>query len=115
MINAKNLYGLPERGDTFALKTTETTDPYRLYNVDVYPHSTYEPEGLYASIPYITGHAKTHDASVVWMNPSETWVDIFKWQYKSRETRMVDFLSESGKMEFFLIASAAPSDAPKRV
>jgi alpha 1,3-glucosidase len=72
------VFGIPERADTFLLKTTEKTDPYRLYNLDVFPHSVYEPEGLYGSIPYITTHTKEYDASVLWMNSAETWVDIFK-------------------------------------
>lgn len=105
--NAKHLFGIPERADTFLLRTTENSDPYRLYNLDVFPHSTYEPEGLYGSIPYLTAHTKNYDASILWMNAAETWVDIFKTSYLNAEGRLTNFVSESGKMEFFIIASAS--------
>jgi alpha-glucosidase (family GH31 glycosyl hydrolase) len=86
---ARHLFGLPERVDKFVLKTTENKDPYRyifilitiynrLYNLDVFPHSVYEPEGTYGSVPYLTAHTAEYDASVIWMNAAETWVDIFK-------------------------------------
>lgn len=104
-----HLFGIPERADTFVLKTTEDTDPYRLYNMDVFPHSVYEPEGLYGSIPYITSHTKDYDASVLWMNAAETWVDIRKLTHQSKQGRLTTFLSESGVMEFFIVGSANPS------
>jgi len=38
---ATHLFGLPERSDKFLLRPTEGTDPYRLYNLDVFPHEAY--------------------------------------------------------------------------
>lgn len=61
--NSKHLFGIPERADSFLLRTTESSDPYRLYNLDVFPHDTNAPEGLYGSVPYMTGHASDHDVS----------------------------------------------------
>jgi alpha 1,3-glucosidase len=77
------MFGLPERGDHLSLKTTEFTDPYRLFNSDVFVHDTFEPEGLYGAIPYLTGHSKDFDVSVLWMNSAESWVDIFKWDHSN--------------------------------
>jgi alpha 1,3-glucosidase len=48
------------------------------------------------------------------MNSAETWVDIMETTHNKKDSRLINFVSESGKMEFFLIASAA-SNAPKRV
>lgn len=116
--NSMHLYGLPERADRFQLRTTESSDPYRLYNVDVFPHDEWSPEGLYGSIPYITSHAIDHDVSIIWMNSAETWTEIRKKNFENKSTRsyndarLVDFLSESGKMEFFIVASAAKSANP---
>ena len=31
-----NVYGIPQHADTFSLKDTTTTDPYRIYNLDVF-------------------------------------------------------------------------------
>lgn len=107
---AKYLFGIPERVDKFLLKTTENKDPYRLYNLDVFPHSVYEPEGTYGSVPYLTAHTEKYDASVIWMNAAETWVDIYKQNIDDKEGRLTNFLSESGVMEFFIIASSKKND-----
>jgi alpha 1,3-glucosidase len=56
-LTSSHIYGLPERADTFLLKDTTKTDPYRLYSTDVFPHEVYEPESLYGSMPYVTGHS----------------------------------------------------------
>lgn len=104
---ATHLFGLPERVDKFVLKTTENKDPYRLYNLDVFPHSVNEPEGTYGSVPYLTAHTDSYDAAVIWMNAAETWVDIYKHSLESKEGRLTNFLSESGVMEFFIIASVS--------
>jgi len=94
------LFGIPERADSFLLRTTDKADPYRLYNLDVFPHETNEPEGLYGSLPYITGHSSYSDASIIWMNAAETWVEILKVSddETGKEGRLVDFLSEAMKM-----------------
>ena len=67
-----NVYGLPQHADTFSLKDTTSTDPYRLYNLglsqrnnasspnldsfillllDVFEYELWNPMALYASIP----------------------------------------------------------------
>jgi alpha 1,3-glucosidase len=48
------------------------------------------------------------------MNSAETFIDILKQTNNNQEGRITNFVSESGKMEFLLIASAA-HNAPKRV
>lgn len=62
------MYGLPQHADTFSLKDTTSTDPYRLYNLglcqgnlsnilfnssisDVFEYELWNPMALYASIP----------------------------------------------------------------
>ena len=40
---AKHLFGLPERSDNFLLKDTDSSDPYRLFNVDLFPHDEFNP------------------------------------------------------------------------
>lgn len=52
--------------------------PYRLYNLDVFEHYAYNPQSLYGSIPYLTAHSDKFDASVIWMNSAETFVDLFE-------------------------------------
>jgi alpha 1,3-glucosidase len=41
---AEHVYGIPEHADTLSLKTTKgTTDPYRLYNLDVFEYVVVAP------------------------------------------------------------------------
>lgn len=35
---AQLLFGIPEHADSFALKSTTGSDPYRLYNLDVFEY-----------------------------------------------------------------------------
>jgi len=72
--SSENVYGLPMRAmSTFPLQQNEN---YRLFNQDKFwhPYGTIDP--LYGNWPYITGHAANMDASAVWMNSSETYVNV---------------------------------------
>lgn len=98
-ISSRHLFGLPERSDKFLLKTTSNGEPYRLYNVDLFPHDEWNMQGLYSSIPYITGHNPNHDESILYYNSAETWVDIIRsWGEEENEDKgkLVNFISESG-------------------
>jgi alpha-glucosidase (family GH31 glycosyl hydrolase) len=101
-IKSKDIYGLPERKLFSRLgNTDQMANPYRLYSIDKFPHSVFDPIGLYSGIPYITGHSKTHDESIMWLTASETWVDMT--DYKNE--KLVNFISDAGVMEFFLFGN----------
>jgi len=53
---AKVLFGIPEHADSFILKSTSGTDPYRLYNLDVFEYVVDSKMALYGSVPVIYGH-----------------------------------------------------------
>jgi len=66
---AKHAYGLPERAASLALRPTAAaspldrpaagsaySEPYRLYNLDVFEYLDDSPFGLYGSIPYLMAH-----------------------------------------------------------
>lgn len=40
-VYSQYLYGLPERADRMLLQITEDSDPYRLYNLDIFEHYPY--------------------------------------------------------------------------
>ena len=42
-INSEHLFGLPERSAKLLLQTTENSDPYRMYSVDLFPHDEWNP------------------------------------------------------------------------
>ena len=65
---------------------------------------------MYSSIPYLTAHDyKKGDQSIVWMTASETWVDIKDDMHGEIAGSYVNFVSESGLMEFFIFSSDSPS------
>ncbi|CDW76776.1 neutral alpha-glucosidase ab [Stylonychia lemnae] len=109
-MESEDLYGLPERTAQFTLTTTDKTDPFRLYNVDAFPHKEASIKGLYSSLPYITGHSIDHDESIMLYNSAETWVDInklFSPSLKNQQRKHVNIITEGGKLEFFIFASAS--------
>ena len=80
--NAAALYGIPEHATSMALKRTDAasggnggySDPYRLYNLDVFEYELDEPMSLYGAIPLLVGHGVVGATGVTsaafWLNPS---------------------------------------------
>uniref|UniRef100_A0A158R4R6 Glucosidase II subunit alpha n=1 Tax=Syphacia muris TaxID=451379 RepID=A0A158R4R6_9BILA len=119
------LYGLPEHGDSLALKSTSSGDPYRLYNLDVFEYEQDSRMALYGAVPYVIAHNKKRTVGVLWLNAAETWVDI-KSSYDSKGilSTIVDkltvasslseinahFISESGLIDVTVMSGQNPSD-----
>ncbi|XP_030569070.1 neutral alpha-glucosidase AB [Drosophila novamexicana] len=121
------LFGIPEHADSFALKSTSGTDPYRLYNLDVFEYIVDSKMALYGSVPVLYGHGPQRTAGVYWQNAAETWVDIY-----TTETNVVSslvnfvsgsrkstppaahFISESGIVDVFIMLGPKPIDVFKQ-
>ncbi len=113
---SEHLYGLPERSTTYKLNVTSERLPYRLFAIDKFPHEEFDPQGLYSGIPYVMGHSSNHDEGIMWMNAADTYVDIFEDKVKGKPNgKIVNFLSEGGMLEFFIIASTSPKRLQKRL
>ena len=103
------VYGIPERATTFALKptvdsTTSTvlSEPYRLYNLDVFEYLHESPMGLYGSVPMMVSHGKRgKTAGVFWLNASEMFIDVDA-KRSATGGRRIDWIAESGVMDLFL-------------
>lgn len=106
------MYGLSERESSLLLSDTTKGDPYRFFNIDYYMHQTGDARGEYGSIPYITGHDETNDASLLWVNSSDTWTDLVK---TASDGVFSNFVSESGQIELFLFASDSPKKQLKNL
>jgi alpha 1,3-glucosidase len=52
------------------------SQPYRLYNLDVFEFELNEPMSLYGAIPLLLSHSAEQTAAVFWLNAAETFVDI---------------------------------------
>lgn len=124
---AEVLFGIPEHADTFILKSTSGTDPYRLYNLDVFEYVVDSKMALYGSVPVLYGHGSRRTAGVFWHNAAETWVDIFTAEKNvvssimnfvsgSSETTppAANFMSESGIIDAFIMLGPSPLDVFKQ-
>jgi alpha 1,3-glucosidase len=126
----EHVYGIPEHADTLALKMTKgSTDPYRLYNLDVFEYELYNPMALYGSIPYMIAHGPTHTVGVFWHNGAETWIDtslskakegilgsLVSYFQGSDDTPQVDthWFSESGIIDVFVMMGPRPHNVFKQ-
>ncbi|KAI9496884.1 glycosyl hydrolases family 31-domain-containing protein [Zychaea mexicana] len=95
-----HVYGIPEHASSLSLKETRGgdnayTDPYRLYNTDVFEYALDSPTSLYGAVPLMVAHRVGQSAGVFWMNPSETWIDIVK--SKSEQQSSVQKVLSFGK------------------
>jgi alpha-glucosidase (family GH31 glycosyl hydrolase) len=77
--------------------------PYELFAQDVPTHPPNNQQPLYGSVPYITSLGTTQSSSVTWVNSAHTWVSISDMD----SGKYVNFISESGALEFFVFAAVA--------
>uniref|UniRef100_A0AAR2LUC8 Glycoside hydrolase family 31 N-terminal domain-containing protein n=1 Tax=Pygocentrus nattereri TaxID=42514 RepID=A0AAR2LUC8_PYGNA len=106
-----NVYGLPEHADSLRLKDTSGSEPYRLYNLDVFGYKINRRLGLYGSVPLLVAHKPDRTLGVFWLNASETLGDngpTVKWSRLSPETN-VSWVSESGQIDCFLLLGPSPA------
>lgn len=111
------IYGIPEHASSLALKDTRgfdeinkkifsSSDPYRLFNLDVFEYELDSKMALYGSIPIMLGHNPNglnhRSVGVFWNNPSETWIDIYK--RKEESGKLTHWMSESGSFSLYIFA-----------
>ncbi|KAG0328218.1 hypothetical protein BGZ99_005884 [Dissophora globulifera] len=125
-----HVYGIPEHATSLSLKATRGPDapysePYRLYNLDVFEYEANNPMALYGSVPFMLGHSKNSTAAVFWMNAAETWIDVEKsaedkssgllsWikgkKTLSTPTTKTHWISESGVLDLFVFLGPTQRD-----
>ncbi len=132
---ASHLYGIPEHTTPLSLPTTiagsaerspQHSQPYRLYNLDVFEFELQETMALYGNIPLLWGHgrcsasagSKHVSAGVFWFNPSESFVDVSEGGSKSGPLssllsssstfRESHWMSESGEIDVFVLPGSSP-------
>lgn len=110
--NHGTVYGIPQHATRLALPTTAGsnptfTDPYRLYNADVFEYLASSPVSLYGSIPLMHAHSTDSTVAVFHVVGSETWIDVSHSSDRSTETH---WISESGILDIFLLPGPTPED-----
>lgn len=103
---AKTVHGIPERTMSLALSDTigpegKTSDPYRLYNLDVPYYEMAMRMGLYGCVPLLMGRDGESTAAMFWHNTSETYVDVASETNDNGKT--AHWYSESGRLDVLLL------------
>nr|POE72871.1 glucosidase 2 subunit alpha [Quercus suber] len=120
----EHVYGAAEHTGPLSLKETRGgagmyTDPYRLYNSDVFEYEMDSPMTLYGAIPFIQAQKKDSTVGVFWLNAAETWIDITKSKTSanplslgigSSTTTRTHWISESGLLDVFVFLGPKPQD-----
>ncbi|XP_043690033.1 probable glucan 1,3-alpha-glucosidase [Telopea speciosissima] len=123
------VYGIPERASSFALKPTrgpgvEFSEPYRLFNLDVFEYLHDSPFGLYGSIPYMLSHGKGHGTSgFFWLNAAEMQIDVLGTGWDSESGIVLPssqgridtlWMSEAGVVDAFFFVGPGPKDVMRQ-
>ncbi|XP_004502983.1 probable glucan 1,3-alpha-glucosidase [Cicer arietinum] len=123
--DADFVYGIPERATSLALKPTrgpnvDESEPYRLFNLDVFEYIHDSPFGLYGSIPFMLSHGKVRGTSgFFWLNAAEMQIDVLApgWDAESgislpSSQNRIDtmWMSEAGVVDAFFFVGPNPKD-----
>lgn len=110
--NHGHVFGIPQHATRLSLPTTTGegayySDPYRLYNADVFEHLADSPMSIYGSIPLM--HAHSADSTVAVFNAigSETWIDVGRPTSQSTTSH---WISETGIFDVFILPGPTPAD-----
>ncbi|KVH87476.1 Galactose mutarotase-like domain-containing protein [Cynara cardunculus var. scolymus] len=123
------VYGIPEHATSLSLKPTkgpgiEESEPYRLFNLDVFEYLHESPFGLYGSIPFMLSHGRTRGTSgFFWLNAAEMQIDVLGsgWDAESSimlpsDQNRIDtlWMSEAGIVDTFFFIGPKPKDVVKQ-
>jgi alpha 1,3-glucosidase len=125
------VYGIPERATNLALKPTkgpgiEESEPYRLFNLDVFEYIHDSPFGLYGSVPFMLSHGKTGRTNgFFWLNAAEMQIDVLGSGWESSEESLISlpstqnridtlWMSEAGIIDAFFFVGPSPKDVIKQ-
>ncbi|MED6193066.1 putative glucan 1,3-alpha-glucosidase [Stylosanthes scabra] len=126
--DADFVYGIPEHATSLALKPTkgpgvEESEPYRLFNLDVFEYIHDSPFGLYGSVPFMLSHGKARGSSgFFWLNAAEMQIDVLGsgWDAENGISKLpknrVDtlWMSEAGVVDAFFFVGPTPKDVVKQ-
>jgi alpha 1,3-glucosidase len=124
----EHVFGIPSHAGPLSLKETrgegegKYSEPYRLYNLDVFEYILDSPMTLYGAIPFMQAHRKESTVGVFWLNAAETWIDIIKAKEaknplaigaSAKTNTNTHWISESGLLDVFVFLGPTPGDITK--
>ncbi|WVQ78487.1 hypothetical protein IAT38_000573 [Cryptococcus sp. DSM 104549] len=106
----QHVFGLPEHASPLSLPDTVGdkayySDPYRLFNVDIFEYEADSPMSLYGAIPLLHAHSASHSVGVLNLVGSETWVDVLH----TSSGVQTHWISESGILDLLLLPGPRPA------
>lgn len=122
---SEDIFGVPEHADKFNLPDTGSTDPIRLYNLDVFEYELDNPMALYAAVPMVMSQTAEITTGAFWLNAAETWVDVSRsgsgvlgslsnLVTQGEKSVNIHFLSESGVLDTFIFLGPRPHDVSRQ-
>ncbi|KAJ3695261.1 hypothetical protein LUZ60_000638 [Juncus effusus] len=118
--NADFVYGIPEHASTsLSLRPTrgpgtDHSEPYRLFNLDVFEFLHDSPFGLYGSIPFMLSHGATGSSSgFFWLNSAEMQIDVLApgWsESQNSKTINTHWMAEAGMVDAFFFVGPGTKD-----
>ena len=107
----QHVFGLPEHASPLSLPDTigpnaHYTDPYRLFNVDIFEYLADSPMSLYGSIPLLHAHSEKSSVGILNLIASDTYVDVLH-DDKGTHTH---WMSESGILDLILLPGPRPQE-----
>ena len=119
--SASHVYGIPEHASTFSLRSThgqqagDYSEPYRLFNLDVFEYELNEPMALYGAVPFLLAHHRAATTGLLWLNSAETFIDIQGGTEgagllsSGTPSKHTHWMSESGIVDAFLLPGPTPA------
>lgn len=122
---ANFVYGIPEHASpSLSLRPTrgpgvDESEPYRLFNLDVFEYLHDSPFGIYGSIPFMLSHGTRSTSGFFWLNAAEMQIDVLApgWDDSAApNTGRVDtfWMSEAGVVDAFFFVGPGPKDVLKQ-
>ena len=110
-VGMAHVFGIPEHSSHLSLPVTiengdPVSEPYRLYNLDVFEYHLNSPFGLYGSIPFLLGQNTKQSVGVFWLNAAEMYIDI----WKDAKGTQSQWMAESGVFDVFLMLGPSTKD-----
>ncbi|KAK8958859.1 hypothetical protein KSP40_PGU017840 [Platanthera guangdongensis] len=118
---AEFVYGIPEHAsNSLALRPTrgpgvEHSEPYRLFNLDVFEYIHDSPFGIYGSIPFMLSHGVKSSSGFFWLNAAEMQIDVLApgWDDAAATGKgRIDtfWMSEAGIVDTFFFVGPRSKD-----
>lgn len=125
-VNYTHVFGIPEHADSLSLKDTSETEPYRLYNVDIFEYETQSKLPMYGSIPLMIAVKNDVSSAIFWVNAADTYIDIKKndsgdniggvelvWSENAMDSVKTHWMSENGIIDVVLMVKPTPNEISK--